>query len=166
MAAGLNLEASKIRFAAAANDATGFTETIAAAGTPQAVADALLVQRVNNSVGGLVWDVDDGTLTVSKQQAAGVYDLTALAADVIGSNGGVCILQFQRAPAATPTVFAAVGNPSRATMASTAVRLGMAPVAAAGVSLALGDVVRLVADVGTNGHVVILRALEIRAEKV
>jgi hypothetical protein len=145
-------------FSAAVDDGTGIAITVATAGTPLPLKGALFVQGANNSDGGLVWSATDGTLTVAKAQAAGTYEIEAVPGNTIGPNTGVKIVHLSKNGAR-------VGNISRAVEPAAAVQSGMAS-AKALVSLALGDVVEVDVDVGTNGHAVTFRQLVLTAKKL
>jgi hypothetical protein len=157
---GFNPSSEPYAFAAGILDAagSGIAITVAAAGTPADLKGAGFAEIVNNSAGGLVWVPADGTLTVAKEQAAGLYEIEVAPGNTIGNNAGVKIFQLVKGTTK-------IGNHSRAVEPATAVQSGMATVKAI-VALVKGDVVKVQNDVGTNGHAVTTRELMLTARKI
>jgi hypothetical protein len=159
MTAGNNLGAFVAEFAAQVRDNTGITITVAAAGTPQRLQGALFVQAKNTLPGAFVWAPATGELTITTPMAAGVYDIEFVPGDTQGTNAGVKILRIGKNGTG-------VGAISRDLEPATAARSSMASAVAAGVSLAVGDKVSVLVDVGTSGHVVAVRDGTLRLRRV
>jgi hypothetical protein len=158
MAAGSNLGAFNTFFSAGISDASGIATTVTTAGTPLPLLGAAFAQVINNSGGALVWNAAAGTLTVALEQGAGTYEIEFAPGNTIGPNTGVKIF-------AIAVDGVKVGSSVRAVEPATAVQSGMAS-AKATVALALGDVVTVIVDVGTNGHAVTTRQATLTAKKV
>jgi hypothetical protein len=157
--AGNNFGGFVAEFAAQIRDNTGITTTVAAAGTPVAVAGALFLQVKNTLPGAFVFVPATGLLTVANAMAAGVYDIEFVPGDTQGTNLGAKIFRIARNGVG-------VGGISRDLEPATAVRSSMAPAVAPAVTLAVGDTVSVTADALTNGHVVITRDGTLRLRRV
>lgn len=155
--------APALRFVAAISDATGATETVAAAGTPNTLGDALFLESQNDlpsSAGspGFVWTAADGTLDLVGAFMVGRYKATFTPARVTGTNAGT--KKFQIAQNGT-----AIGFESLAVSAATAVDSSMGPCVAY-FTVAAGDEVKVLVDVGTNGHAVTVKSGILEVEKI
>lgn len=159
MSAGKNFGAFVAMFVAQVRDNTGITTTVTTAGTPLPVKGALFTEARNELPAAMSWSPGNGELTITGKAAAGVYDIEVIAGDAIGSNGGAKILRAAKNGVG-------VGTFSRETEPATAVRTSMGAAIATGVSLAVGDKVSVLADVATNGHVVITRDLTLKLTRV
>ena len=151
------------RFVAAISDNTGATETVAAAGTPNTLGDALFLQIQNDvpsSAGspGFVWTAADGTLDVIGAFMAGRYKVSFTPARVTGTNAGEKIFRIAQNGVA-------VGFQSRAVSAGTAVDSSQGP-ALAFIDVVAGDEIKVLVDVGTNGHAVIVKSGVLEVEKI
>lgn len=151
------------RFVAAIQDDTGALETITTAGTPNTLSDALFLQIQNDipsSAGspGFVWTPADGTLDVIGAFMEGRYKVTFTPARTIGTNAGVKIFRIAKNSVA-------VGFLSRDVSAGTAVETSQAP-AIAFIDVAAGDEIKVLVDVGTNGHAVTVRSGVLEVEKI
>jgi hypothetical protein len=158
MASGNNLQAFPASFVASVRDDTGITITVAAAGTALPLLGALFAQRLNAMPGasGFTWSAAAGTLTIGAA-VAGVYDVEVVGGWVLGTNAGVKIV----GPAKNGTILAK----SRTVEPNPAVGASQSVIAPA-VTLAAGDVVTVLCDVGTNGHVVTARDLALKLTRV
>lgn len=153
------------RFVAAVNDATGIVETVAAAGTPNILADALFTQRLNtlpSAAGspGFLFTVADGTVDIvgGAGLMKGKYKATFTPARTIGTNAGVKIFSIG-------INGAAAGFPTRDVSAGTAVETSQAP-AIHIFDVAADTEVTVLVDVGTNGHAVTTRTGVLEIEKI
>jgi hypothetical protein len=152
------------RFAAAIQDDTGKTETVTTAGTPNTLlSETLFLQVLNtlpSSAGspGFLWDPATGLLTLVGALMAGKYKATFTPARTIGTNAGVKIFRIAKGSTAS-------GVQSRDVSAATAVETSQAP-AIAYLDLVAGDTVKVLVDVGTNGHAVTVRAGTLEVERV
>ena len=163
-AVGQNSASFPASFVSAIRSDTGVTTTVAAAGTALPILGALFVQARNTLPEAFLWDPLTGVLTITREQGAGVYDIEVMGADIQGSNSGAKILRISKTTAAG--VVSLVGSQARGTEAAAAVRSSVGPAYAAGVTLAKGDKVSVVADVSVNGNVVISRDLVFKLTKV
>jgi hypothetical protein len=151
------------RFVAAISDNTGVTETVTTAGTPNTLSDALFLQIQNDipSSGGspgFVWTPADGTLDIIGEFMVGRYKATFTPARVTGTNAGV--KKFQIARNGT-----GIGFVAQAVSAATAVDNSMGPCVAY-FTAAAGDEIKVLVDVGTNGHAVITKSGILEIEKI
>jgi hypothetical protein len=158
MASGNNLQAFPASFVASVRDNTGITITVATAGTALPLIGALFAERLNALPGasGFTWNAAAGTLTIGKN-VAGVYDIEVVGGWVLGSNSGTKIV----GPAKNGTIQAL----SRTVEPNPAIG-GSQSVIAPAVTLAAGDVVTVLCDVGVNGNVVTVRDLALKLTRV
>lgn len=153
-----NLGSFPAVFVAAVNDATGITNTVAAAGTPQELEGALFTQVLNTLPDALTWTPASGELSVTRKQGAGKYLIRFSPSFTIGTNAGVKIHHIGKNNAV-------VGVQSRDQEAATAVGTSAGD-AVAVVDLDVGDVVTVEQDVGTNGHAITTRRATLTAIKI
>jgi hypothetical protein len=145
-------------FVAAINDATGITNTVAAAGTPQELEGALFVQLYNSLPAALVWTPASGELEVTQEQGSGKYLARFSPSFTIGTNAGVKIHSIGKNNAV-------VGVQSRDQEAATAVGTSAGD-AVAVVDLVKGDKITVEQDVGTNGHAITTRRATLTLIKI
>lgn len=153
------------RFVAAINNGTGVTETVTTAGTPNTLGDALFLQIENTipSSGGspgFVWTPADGTLDIVGGAGImkGKYKATFTPARTIGTNAGVKIFQIA-------VDGEAAGFLTRDVSAATAVETSQAP-AICYFDVTADAEVKVLVDVGSNGHDVTVRSGVLEVEKI
>jgi len=155
--------APALRFVAAISDDTGVAETVTTAGTPNTLGDALFLEIQNDLASaagtpGFLWTPADGTLDIIGPLMAGRYKATFTPARTIGTNAGVKIFKIAKNSVA-------VGFQSRDVSAATAVETSQAP-AIAFFNVVAGDEIKVLVDVGTNGHAVTVRAGVLEVERI
>ena len=166
MSAALNSGGTQLALLAAISDGTGATETVAAAATPQVIADALFTQRFNNTSGGLVWDPATGRATVTEPHGVGKYLVALTAGNTIGQNAAwheLLLMAVQAGAAAAEVDCARARKLEPATAAQ-----GGVPGTVFGVVVlsAVGDYVSPFVAVQTNGNAVVFRELNLMLQKI
>jgi len=162
--AALNTGGNHNIFQADVSDATGFAITVAASATPQAVFNALLTEKKNNTGGGLTFAAGTGVVTVATPAGCGRYLAMASAGNTQGQNSAFHNVQFYAKEAG---VAAAAKGTKAQKLEGAAAAQGNCGVAMAMVDLsAVGDTVELRVGVQTNGNAVTFRDLSIELIKI
>jgi hypothetical protein len=166
MSAALNSGGTQLALLAAISDGTGATETVAAAATPQVIADTLFTQRFNNTAGGLVWDPATGRATVTAPHGVGKYLVQLSAGNSIGvlSVWHEILLMAVQGGAAAAEVDC---GRARKLEPGTAAQGGIPGTVMGIVDLsAVGDYVSPFVAVQTNGNAVVFRELNLVLTKI
>ncbi len=145
-------------------DVTGIDVTVAAAATPQIIGSTTLITALSPGIPSE--GVDTTVLSATPKitiKTPGTYRVH-FDAIVIGTNAGVVETSVFKTPVSTGTAAEISDSVSRVTMPATAVDTSVAKDFY--VDLAEGDTLAVYADVGTNGHHNITKALNFFAELV
>lgn len=162
--AGFNGGGSQASFFVKCDDATGFSTTVTAAATPQVVKNALFAQSVDNTNGGLTFDVTTGVVTVAKHQGKGRYAVYGSVGNSAGVNAKRHFIQVYAKEAGVTA--AAKGSHAAKTEPATAVQ-GAVGTALAIVDLsAISDTVELRIGVETDGNAVTIRQASLLLVKI
>ena len=134
------------------------------AGTPVAVANALLTEKKNTTGGGLTFAVGTGVITVATPAGCGRYLALANAANTQGQNAAFHSIQFFAKEAG---VAAAAKGVKTRKLEPAAAAQASAGIATAIVDLsAVGDTVELRVDAQTNGNAITFRDLSFDLVKI
>lgn len=166
MSAALNSGGSAITLHAAISDGTGATETVAAAATPQAIADALFTERANTSGGGLEWSPTTGRASVADPHGVGTYLVMLTAGNTIGPNSTWHELLLFAVEGGAAAAEVSCGR-ARKLEGSAAAQGGVPGTVLGVVTLsAVGDYVEPQVAVQTNGNAVVFRELNLVMMKI
>jgi len=162
--AGFNGGGSQAAMHIKCDDASGFSTTVTAAATPQVLKNALFAQSVDNTLGGLTFDVATGVVTVAKHQGKGRYAVYGTVGDSIGVNAKRHSIQIFAKEAGVTA--AAKGAAAVKTEPAAAAR-GAVGTAIAIVDLsAVSDTVEIRLGVETDGNAVTVRQASLLLIKI
>jgi hypothetical protein len=146
------------------DDGTGFSITVAASATPQAIVNALFTEKKNTTGGGLTFAVGTGVATVATPAGCGKYLVLANIGDSIGVNASFHSVQVFAKEAGVAA--AAKGAKALKTEPAAAAR-GAVGCAYAIVDLsAVGDTCEIRLAVQTNGNAVTIRSASFAMVKI
>lgn len=154
--AALNTGGSHNTLLVDVDDGTGFSITVAASATPQAILNALFTEKKNTTGGGITFAAGTGVATVATPAGCGRYLVLANVGDSIGVNAAFHNVQVYAKE--NGVTAAAKGAKAHKTEGAAAAR-GSVGCAHAIVDLsAVGDTCEVRLGVQTNGNAITIRS--------